>query len=148
MLKHERHMDMLQQKQAGVLFNIRTWMISVRNDFKNNYEDLMCPRCKKDLHWEALFTKCKKLAYNINDPNEVLKEGLSKERMIKKCSLSNSNYIMFAKKCWCESGTISFTLAKMEFMSAIIKKLYFSKYSIKRCCKKITSIQNFVWSYK
>ena len=80
-------------------------MISVRNDFKNNYEDLMCPRCKKEIYIEKhLFTKCKKLAviqnkYNINDPNEVLNEGLSKERMIKKCSLSNSNYIMFAKKC-------------------------------------------------
>ena len=37
-----------------------------------------------------------------------------------------------------------FTLAKMEFASAISKKLYFSKYSIKRCCKQITFIQKLV----
>ena len=46
-----------------------------------------------------------------------------------KFSLSNSNY---------------FTSAKMEFASAIFKKLYFSKYSVKRCCKQITSIQKLV----
>ena len=89
-LKCERHVDMLQQKQAGILFKLRTWMVSVRNDFKSNYEDLMCPRCEKEIDSEKhLFIKCKKLAdiqnkYNINDPNEVLNEVLSKESMIKK----------------------------------------------------------------
>ena len=49
----------------------------------------MCPRCKKEIDDEKdLFTKCEKLAdtqnkYNINDPNKVFNEGLSKERMIK-----------------------------------------------------------------
>ena len=37
---------------------------------------------------KKLFTKCEKLAdiqnkYDINDPNEVFNEGLSKEKMIK-----------------------------------------------------------------
>ena len=38
------------------------------------------------------------------------------------------------KKCRRESCIIDFT-------SAIFRKLYFSKYSVKRCCKQITSIQ-------
>ena len=82
-------MDKLQQKQARVLFKLRTWMISVRNNFKNKCEDLMCPKCKKEIDDEKhLFTKCEKLAdiqnkYNIKDPTEVFNEGLSKERMIK-----------------------------------------------------------------
>ena len=43
--------------------------------------------------------------------------------------LFNSNYFTSAKKCWCERCIINFTSAKMEFTSAIFKKLYFSKYS-------------------
>ena len=88
-IKRERYMDILQQERVRVLFKVRTQMISVRNNFKNKYEDLMCPRCKKEIDDEKhLFTKCEKLAnmqnkYNINYPNEVLNEGLSKERMIK-----------------------------------------------------------------
>ena len=50
-------------------------------------------------------------------------------------SLSNSNNFTTAKKCRRESCIIDFTSAKMEFTSAIFKTLYFSKYSIKRCCK-------------
>ena len=82
-------MDILQQKQARILFKLRTRMISVRNNFKNKYEYLMCPRCKKEIDDEKhLFTKCEKLVdiqnkYNRNDPNEEFNEGLSKERMIK-----------------------------------------------------------------
>ena len=45
-------------------------------------------------------------------------------------SLSNKNYFTSAKKCRRESCIIDFTSAKMEFASAIFKKLYFSKYSI------------------
>ena len=53
-------------------------MINVRN----NFEDLMPPRCKKEIDDEKhLFTKCEKVAdiqnkYDINDPNEVFNEGL------------------------------------------------------------------------
>ena len=49
----------------------------------------MCPRCKKEIDDEKhLFIKCEKLTnrqnkYNINDPNKVFNEALSKERMIK-----------------------------------------------------------------
>ena len=88
-IKRERYMDILQQERVRVLFKVRTQMISVRNNFKNKYEDLMCPKCKKEIDDEKhLFTKYEKLAnmqnkYNINYPNEVLNEGLSKERMIK-----------------------------------------------------------------
>ena len=46
-------------------------------------------------------------------------------------SLSNSNYLMSAKKCRCKSCIIDFTSAKMEFALAIFKKMYFSKYWIK-----------------
>ena len=52
-------------------------------------------------------------------------------------SLSNSNYF-----------TQIMSTRKLEFASAICKKLNFSKYSIKRCCKQITSIQKLVWPYK
>ena len=63
-------------------------MINGKNNFKNNYEDLMCTRCKKEIDDEKhFFTKCQKSTdvqskYNINDPNEVFNERLSKERMI------------------------------------------------------------------
>ena len=60
-------------------------------------------------------------------------------------SLSNSHYFTSLKKCWRESCIINFTLTKLEFKSAIFKKLYYSKYSIKRCCEQITSIQKLVW---
>ena len=82
-------MDILQQKQARILFKPRNRMINIRNNFKNKYEDLMCPRWKKEIDDEKhLFTKYQKLAdiqnkYNINDPNKELNEGLSKERIIK-----------------------------------------------------------------
>ena len=64
-------------------------MINVRNNFKNKYEDLMRPRCEKEIDDEKnLFTKCAKLAdiqskYDKYDPNEVFHEELSKKRMIK-----------------------------------------------------------------
>ena len=82
-------MDVLQQKQTRILFKLRTRMINARNNFKNKYEDLMCPRCKKERDDENhLFAKCERSAdmqnkYNINDPNEVFNEDRSKERMIK-----------------------------------------------------------------
>ena len=82
-------MDILQQKQVRILFKLRTRMMSVRQNFKNKYEDLMCPRCKKEIDDEKhLLTKCEKLAdiqnkCNINNSNEVLSEGLFKERLIK-----------------------------------------------------------------
>ena len=63
-------------------------------------------------------------------------------------SLSNSDHFTSTKKCWRESCIIDFTSAKMEFASTIFKKLYFSKHSIKKCCKQITSIPKFVWPYK
>ena len=63
-------------------------------------------------------------------------------------SLSNSNYSTLARKCWCKSCIIDLTSAKMELVLAILKKLFFSQYSIKSCCKQITSIQNFLWPYK
>ena len=52
-------------------------------------------------------------------------------------SLSNSNYFTSAKKCQCESCVIDFISAKMKFALAIFKKLSFSKYLIKRCCKQL-----------
>ena len=63
-------------------------------------------------------------------------------------SLYNWNYITSVKKCWRESCIIGITSAKMEFALAIFKKLYFSKYSIKKGCKQISSIQKLVWPYK
>ena len=87
-IKRERYIDILQPKQARVLFKLRTQMI-VRNNLKNKFEDLMCPKCKKEIDDEKhLFTKCEKLSdiqkkYNVNDPNEVFNDGLSKERIIK-----------------------------------------------------------------
>ena len=52
-------------------------------------------------------------------------------------SLSNSNYFKSAKTCQRESSVIDFTSAKIEFTSAIFKKLYFPKYLIKRHCKQL-----------
>ena len=62
-----------------------------------------------------------------------------------KFSLSNSNYFTSTKKCRRGSCIMDFTSAKMEFASAIFKKLYFFKYIFKRCFKQITSIQKLVW---
>ena len=52
-------------------------------------------------------------------------------------SLSNSNYFKSAKTCQRKSSVIDFTSAKIEFTSAIFKKLYFPKYLIKRRCKQL-----------
>ena len=88
-IKPERYMDILEQKQARILFTLITRMIYVTNNFKNKYEDLMCPRCKKEIDDEKhLFTKCGKLAdilnkYNINNLGQVFNESLSTKRMIK-----------------------------------------------------------------
>ena len=41
------------------------------------------------------------------------------------------------KTCPRESSVIDFTSAKIEFTSAIFKKLYFPKYLIKRHCKQL-----------
>ena len=49
-IKRERYIDILQQKQTRILFKLRTRMINVRSNFKNKHEDLMCPRCKKEIH--------------------------------------------------------------------------------------------------
>ena len=58
-IKRKRYKDILQQKQARILFKLRTPMISARSNFKIKYEDLMCPRCKKEIDDEKhLFTKC------------------------------------------------------------------------------------------
>ena len=57
--------------------------------------------------------------------------------MYTNCSLSNSNYFKSAKTCQRESSVIDFTSAKIEFTSAIFKKLYFPKYLIKRHCKQL-----------
>ena len=71
-IKRERYMVILQQNRERILFKLRTRMIiSVRNNFNNKYEDLMYPRCKKEIDEEKhLFTKCAKLTgiqnkYNI-----------------------------------------------------------------------------------
>ena len=48
-IKHERYLDILQKKQTRILFKLRTRMINVRCNFKNKYEDLMYPRCKKEI---------------------------------------------------------------------------------------------------
>ena len=77
-----------------------------------------------------------------------LKNSIFEMPIIPQTSLSNSNYLTSAKKCQRESCIMHFTSAKMEFALAIFKKLYFSKYSIKRCCKQITSIQKLGWPYQ
>ena len=59
---------------------------------------------KRDWWWKKkLFTKCEKLAdiqnkYDINDPDEVFNEGLSKERMIKISKFIEQTEI--EKKIW------------------------------------------------
>ena len=65
-----------------------------------------------------------------------------------KFRITSSVFLTQTISCRRESCIIDFTSAKTEFASAIFKKLYFSKYSMKRCCKQITSIQNFAWPYK
>ena len=54
-IKRERYIDVLYQKQARILFKLRNRMISIRNNFKNKYGDLMCPRCKKEIDDKKTF---------------------------------------------------------------------------------------------
>ena len=58
------------------------------------------------------------------------------------CSLSNSDYFTSAKKCWCKSCIKDFTSAKMEFASAISKKLYFSSIQLKGVVNRLSSFKN------
>ena len=98
-IKRERDIDIPQQKQTRILFKQGTRLITIRENYRNKYEDLMFPRCKREIDDEKpLFTKCEKLAaikykYNINDPNEVFNKGLSKERMIKSAKLIDETEI-------------------------------------------------------
>ena len=72
-IKRERYMVILQQNRERILFKLRTRMIiSVRNNFNNKYEDLMYPRCKKEIDEEKhLFTKCAKLTGIQNKCNII-----------------------------------------------------------------------------
>ena len=54
-----------------------------------------------------------------------------------------ANYFTSAKKCRHESCIIDFTSAKMEFASAIFKKMYFAKYSIKYVVNRLPPFKNF-----
>ena len=55
-----------------------------------------------------------------------------------------ANYFMSAKKCQHESCIIDFTSAKMEFASAIFKKMYFSKYSIKYVVNRLPPLKKLL----
>ena len=57
-------------------------------------------------------------------------------------SLSNSNYFTLAKKCRRESCIIDFMSTKMKFALAILKKMYFSKYSIKYVVNRLPPFKN------
>ena len=54
-IKRVRYIDILQQKKTRILFKLRTRIINVRSNFKNKYEDLMCPRCKKRLMTKIIY---------------------------------------------------------------------------------------------
>ena len=58
-------------------------------------------------------------------------------------SLSNSNYFTSAKKCQHESCIIDFTSAKMEFTSAIFKKLCFPNIQLKVVVNRLPPFKNF-----
>ena len=93
------------------------------------------------------FLIAKLKAHGIDTNSLYLLPSYLKKRK-QRTSLSNSNYFTSSKKCRRESCIMDFTSAKMEFAPAIFKKLHCSNYSIKRCCKRITSIQKLVWPYK
>ena len=66
-----------------------------------------------------------------------------KENHLDNCnSLSNSNYFMSAKKCRHKSCIIDFVLAKMEFASAILKKLYFPNIQLKGVVNRLPPFKN------
>ena len=49
-------MDILQQKQARILLKLKTQIINVRNNSKSKYENLMCPKCKKEIAFPLIST--------------------------------------------------------------------------------------------
>ena len=54
-IKHERYMDILQQKQARILFKLRTRMISVRNNFQRNMKTLCAQDARKRLTMKNIY---------------------------------------------------------------------------------------------
>ena len=87
-IKCEKYINSLKQKKAIIMFTLRTRMINLRNNFRNKYQDYMCPRCENDIDDEEhLFNKCEKLKalrkkYDINNYFEVFDEQITIERMM------------------------------------------------------------------
>ena len=56
----------LSLKQAKLLFQLRSRMLDVRTNFKNKYNDLLCPVCKEKPDTQQHVLECSALLQNTN----------------------------------------------------------------------------------
>ena len=65
--------------EAKFLFQLRTRMIEVRNNYSGSYPDLRCPLCKSEVDTQQHLLECKKLE----------KEGEIVSSLINYCNIFN-----------------------------------------------------------
>ena len=56
----------LSLKQAKLIFQLRSRMLDVRTNFKNKYNDLLCPVCKEKPDTQQHVLECSALLQNTN----------------------------------------------------------------------------------
>ena len=71
-------------KQAKLIFKIRTRMMNVKTNYKQNYNDLSCPCCKLELATqEHMAMTCEKLSFKISQKEYLSFFGQNEDDMAK-----------------------------------------------------------------
>ena len=73
--KREKYMDQMTRNQASAVFQARTRMLDVKNNFRNKYKDVICRFCAIDIETqEHVLEKC--IDIHVDDTTQISKEEL------------------------------------------------------------------------
>ena len=92
--------NLIHENQARLIFKIRTRMLNVKNNFKNNQTNLCCPICQNDEDsQEHMMMKCSILENKITSKEFLTMFGCDEEKMaevVKKVEMivNERNYII------------------------------------------------------
>ena len=76
--------NQINSKQAQSIFRIRTRMTNVKNNYKQSYNDLLCPCCNLEQDTqEHMMMHCKKMTHNISKKEYYSLFGQNEEDMAK-----------------------------------------------------------------
>ena len=73
----------LNANQSKIIFQIRTRMVQVKENYKNGQTNVLCPCC--NLHWDSqehMLTSCSKLQNKITKKEYVSLFGIDEDPMI------------------------------------------------------------------